>query len=83
MDTGVFDRTEAEGRIISSTAYNLVIGLTLLWGFAVNWIIVTSISPQAIADINPWIFFIGYFASCFFGVYLFIRILSILGRNRN
>lgn len=71
MEVGVFDRRETADPIISSTAYNLVIGLTLCWGFAVNWLMVTNIDAQAIASINPWVFFIGYFASCFFGVYLF------------
>jgi FtsH-binding integral membrane protein len=46
---------------------------------------VTSIEPQAIANVNPWIFFIGYFASCFFGIYLFNKsnkpLVSFIGYN--
>ncbi|MBV1911863.1 MAG: Bax inhibitor-1 family protein [Kangiellaceae bacterium] len=71
MEVNVFERSSTTDPIISATAYNLVIGLTLCWGFAINWLMVTSIDPQSIADVNPWIFFIGYFASCFFGIYLF------------
>jgi FtsH-binding integral membrane protein len=67
----VFDRRTTTEPLIGSGAYNLVIGLTLVWGFAVNYLMVTGIDPQAIADINPWIFFIGYFACCFLGIYLF------------
>jgi FtsH-binding integral membrane protein len=46
---------------------------------------VNNISPESIAAINPWIFFIGYFASCFFGLYLFSRsnnpLVSFIGYN--
>nr|WP_267869172.1 Bax inhibitor-1 family protein [Shewanella electrodiphila] len=65
--------------------YNLVIGLTLCWGFGVNWWMVTNISPEAIASVNSWVFFIGYFASCFLGIYLFSSsdkpIVSFIGYN--
>ena len=71
MEVNVFERSDTTDPIISAKAYNLTIGLTLCWGFAINWLIVTSIEPQSIASINPWIFIIGYFASCLFGIYLF------------
>jgi len=85
MEVKVFDRVTTDDPIISATAYNLIIGLTLIWGFAVNWLMVENIDPQAIANVNPWIFFIGYFASCFLGVYLFSSsnkpIVSFIGYN--
>ncbi|MFT7559474.1 MAG: FtsH-binding integral membrane protein [Flavobacteriales bacterium] len=71
MEVNVFERSNTTDPIISATAYNLAIGLTLCWGFTINCLMVTQIDPQAIASINPWIFFIGYFASCFFDTYLF------------
>lgn len=71
MEVDVFERRDTTDPIISGTAYNLAIGLTLCWGFAINWLMVTNIEPQAIANINLWVFLIGYFASCFFGIYLF------------
>lgn len=81
----VFDRSTTNDTIISAGLYNLVIGLTLVWGFAVNYWMVTNIDPNAIASINPWIFFIGYFASCFFGIYLFQKssnpVVSFIGYN--
>jgi FtsH-binding integral membrane protein len=85
MTVDVFKRTSTAEPIISAMAYNLVIGLTLCWGFAVNWWMVTNIEPQMIAGINPWLFFIGYFVSCFFGMYLFNNskkpLVSFIGYN--
>ncbi|MFT5719376.1 MAG: FtsH-binding integral membrane protein [Oleiphilaceae bacterium] len=85
MEVDVFKRSSTTDPIISATAYNLVIGLTLCWGFAINWLMVTNIDPQSIASINPWIFFIGYFASCLFGIYLFNGssnpLVSFIGYN--
>lgn len=87
MDTenSVFDRRTTDDPIIGAGLYNFVIGLTLVWGFAVNFMMVSHIDPEAIANVNPWIFFIGYFASCFFGIYLFQRssnpLVSFIGYN--
>jgi len=85
MTVDVFKRASTDAPIISSTVYNLVIGLTLSWGFAVNWWMVTKIEPQTIASINPWLFFISYFISCFFGMYLFKSskkpLISFVGYN--
>lgn len=81
----VFERSSTNESIISATAYNLTIGLTLCWGFAINWLMVTNINPESIASINPWVFIIGYFASCFSGVYLFSTseksLVSFIGYN--
>lgn len=85
MKTGVFDRTEALGRLVSPAVYNLILGLVLCWGFFVNWLMVVKINPQSIASIDFRLFLIGYFASCFLGVYLFNRstnpLISFLGYN--
>ena len=85
MEVEVFDRNSTSDPIISAAAYNLVIGLTLAWGFAINWFMVTNIDPESIANISPWVFFIGYFASCFFGIYLFSKsnnpLVSFIGYN--
>ncbi|MFB2650660.1 Bax inhibitor-1 family protein [Shewanella mangrovisoli] len=84
-ENSVFDRRTTDDTLIGAGLYNLVIGLTLLWGFAVNYIMVSHIDPEAIASINPWVFFIGYFASCFFGIYLFQSssnpLVSFIGYN--
>lgn len=85
MESNVFDRATTSDPITSPAAYNTVIGLTLLWGFAINWWMVNTISPESIASVNIWVFFIGYFASCFFGIYLFTRsttpLVSFIGYN--
>ncbi|MCK5706539.1 MAG: US12 family protein [Candidatus Aureabacteria bacterium] len=87
MKNTVFERSEHEshGRRISSNVYNLVIGLVLCWGFLVNWYMVKTIPYESVASINPWVFFIGYFASCFFGIYLFTKsevpLVSFIGYN--
>ncbi|WP_428033686.1 Bax inhibitor-1 family protein [Amphritea sp.] len=85
MEVDVFDRRDTTDTIISATAYNLTIGLTLCWGFAINWLMVNNIDPVTISKINPIIFFIGYFASCLFGIYLFKNssnpLVSFIGYN--
>lgn len=85
METNVFKRTETTDTIISDARYNLTIGAVLCYGFFVNWLMVKHIDPKAIIAINPWIFIIGYFASCFFGIYLFNKsdnpAVSFLGYN--
>src|SRR5690554_3391610 len=52
MEVEVFDRNSTSDPIISAAAYNLVIGLTLAWGFALNWFMVTNIDPASIANIT-------------------------------
>jgi len=87
MENNIFNRTEREshGSRISTSAYNLVIGLVLCWGFAVNWVMVKTIPYEAIASVNKLVFIIGYFASCMFGIYLFTKsdvpIVSFIGYN--
>lgn len=47
--------------------------------------IVREVNTAWLANINPWIFIAGYFASCFFGVYLFNKseepAVSFIGYN--
>jgi len=85
MQTNVFDRTAANGKIIGASTYNFIIGITLIWGFVVNWFMVLNIPVESISSINPIVFFIGYFASCFFGLYLFNKsnspLVSFVGYN--
>jgi FtsH-binding integral membrane protein len=81
----VFNRGEAIGAEIGPNLYNLVIGLTLSWGFLINYLIVKTVSYKALAGINPFVFFLAYFASCFFGVYLYSKssnpAVSFIGYN--
>lgn len=86
MEHSVFARrTSLTDRIVSGAAYNLIIGLTLCWGFWVNWWMVSNIPVEPIRAVHPLLFFGGYFASCMAGVYLFQRSsqpwISFLGYN--
>lgn len=81
----VFNRTSADGEIISDGAYNLTMGLVLCWGFMVNWWMVKNIPASVITGVDIRLFLLAYFASCFFGVYLFNKsvnpMVSFLGYN--
>ncbi|HAQ58411.1 MAG TPA: hypothetical protein DCR32_05255 [Opitutae bacterium] len=83
----VFHRTEynSRGTQLSDGLYNVIIGLTLCWGFLVNAIMVKSIPAESIAAIHPIAFLIGYFASCFFGIMLYTKsdnpLISFIGYN--
>lgn len=86
MKNEIFQRTQAPGQSrISSFAFNVLIGLTLLWGFAVNYLMVKLIPVEAVCSINPWVFLGGYFALCFGGIYLFNKsskpLYSFIGYN--
>jgi FtsH-binding integral membrane protein len=71
LKSDVFNRSMADGAVTTAGTYNLVIGLVLCWGFLINWLIVFYVSPSWLISVHPLVFFVGYFASCFFGVYLF------------
>jgi FtsH-binding integral membrane protein len=83
----VFARTEetSSGERIEARTYNLIMGLTLFWGFLVNWIIVANVPYESVASIRPIYFFVGYFVSVIAGVSLFNRAthpaLSFAGYN--
>lgn len=85
LKANIFGRTKAAGAVVSDATYNLVIGLVLCWGLLINWLIVRYVSPAWLLSINPWLFFIIYFASCLYGVYLFNKYtepaISFIGYN--
>jgi len=85
LGSDVFKRTACDGVIVSNGTYNLVLGLVLCWGFLINWLIVQYLSPARLSSINIWVFLIAYFASCFFGAYLFNKStdpsISFIGYN--
>lgn len=85
FESEVFNRQEAVGPVISENLYNLAIGMVLCWGFGINWWMVSAIPVDQILSISPIVFYIGYFASCFLGVYLFTKSdhpgISFLGYN--
>lgn len=84
---GVFARTRmgAGESEISEGLYNFLIGLVLSYGLLANMLMVKYIPYSFITGINPLVFFIGYLASCFFGVFLYIKsskpLVSFIGYN--
>lgn len=74
-------------RELSERAFNLVIGGVLLWGFALNYLMVTLFSQQImdfVASVGVVGFLIGYFAMVIVGSLLIGRsgaALSFLGYN--
>ncbi|NKF49342.1 hypothetical protein G3R49_01945 [Shewanella sp. WXL01] len=85
MNDSVWERVSSSAPEVNPAIYNLIIGLTLCWGFGVNWYMVSTIDPALIDSVNPLLFLIGYFASCMLGVYLFNTsdkpIVSFIGYN--
>ena len=85
IENNVFERTSTSANEMSGNLYNIVIGLVIFWGFAVNLAMLKSIPYESVASVNPWIFFIGYFVSCVFGIYLFVKsdnpLVSFIGYN--
>ena len=85
MESNVFNRTETTGKLISENVYNLTIGLVLAWGFLLNWLLVTSISPASLVSFGFWPLMIGYFVSCFIGIRIYTKsddpFISFIGYN--
>lgn len=85
LKSTVFDNAVSEPDTLTAGNYNLVIGLTLCWGFLANWLIVQNVDMSWLTGANFWIFLIGYFASCFLGIYLFKSsgnpVISFIGYN--
>ena len=67
----VFARREANADKISANYFNFIIGMTLCWGFLMNWQMVQSIPPEAILAIGFWPFTIAYLVCCIAGIFLF------------
>ncbi|MCZ6690330.1 MAG: Bax inhibitor-1 family protein [Planctomycetota bacterium] len=83
----VFKRTaeSSSGNVISPGLYNFIIGIVLCWGFGVNYLMVKHIPVSTVDSVPRLLFYIGFFASCLFGVFLFKRssspYISFLGYN--
>jgi FtsH-binding integral membrane protein len=83
----VFDRSTGNppGRSLSPSIYNLLIGLVLLWGFGINYLMLRTLPVSTLTQINPIAYYIAYFALTFLGVILFRKstnpFVSFLGYN--
>lgn len=68
----VFKRSSGTDEL-TANAYNLTIGLTLLWGFFVNFLMVKFVPVSFITAIHPAVFIIMYFALCITGCVMFTK----------
>jgi FtsH-binding integral membrane protein len=79
-----FKRTGTNHEVSAST-FNLIMGAVLLWGFALNWFMVTTIPVAAIKAINPVVFIIGYLICAVAGTWIMAKsenpIVSFFGYN--
>ncbi len=70
---------------ISANLYNAVIGLTLLWGFGVNYYMIQAIDPMWVISLGFWPIFIGYMISAFAGIAIYTSsdsaLISFFGYN--
>lgn len=74
---------QSDQKTISDRAYNLIIGATLLYGFAVNAIMI-NLFEGAFDGINMWVLLIGYLVCIFIGAALTRSespFLSFIGYN--
>lgn len=83
MDTHVFSRSAVASNQISPALYNFTIGLTLCWGFFVNWLMIQTIPVELLYALPRGLFFIAFFACCMGGSWIMQRsdnpIISLLG----
>ena len=84
MDS-VWSRSEVVGNEISETLYNTIIGAVLLWGFGLNYVMLSIIPVEVVSSIPFWALMIGYMVCVFFGTYLFTSsdnpMVSFVGYN--
>lgn len=73
--------------ILSSRAYNSVIGGVLLWGLLVNYLLCWKVGSYTniFPHMNPLVFLIGYFVMAFAGIFMTMKakspVASFLGYN--
>lgn len=81
----ITEATANSSDTLSASQYNLAIGATLVWGFGLNWLMVSKIPPLAVLQYGFLPFILAYFACCFGGIYICRRsqnpALSFLGYN--
>ena len=72
------------GQIVSDRTYNMVLGLTVLWGLGINAIMCATMGNFAMR-MNPIAFTIFYFVCCFAGLLIAYKsnnpIVSFVGYN--
>ena len=81
----VWARTEANAPIMSERNYNITIGMTLMWGFALNLLTVMTVPVDVIMAIPEWMLLVGYFICVIAGTMMFSSsdnpVVSFAGYN--
>lgn len=58
---------DSHDKLLSDSKYNLAIGMILLWGFFVNYLIVNFMPLSFYEKVDPIVLLIGYFVLCLAG----------------
>ncbi len=70
---------------LASSAYNVIIGLTIIWGFFVNWYMIKYVDMTWLLYQESFVIIIGYLAVVSAGVALFRKsdnpLVSFIGYN--
>jgi FtsH-binding integral membrane protein len=84
----VWNRRQTTDEIVSESTYNLTIGMVLMWGFTINFLMVENINPapiQAFMGGSPWIFMGMYLVSIIAGTAMYSKSdspgMSFVGYN--
>ncbi len=84
----VWNRRHTTDELVSESTYNLTIGMVLLWGFALNFLMIENIDPAPIMAFrmsSPWIFLGMYFVSIMAGTMIYTKSdspgMSFVGYN--
>ncbi len=84
----VWNRRQTTDELISGSTYNLTIGMVLLWGFSMNFLMVEHLDPAPVVAFlagSPWIFMAMYFASIIIGTIIYSKsdnpAVSFIGYN--
>ena len=84
LENETFNRVGTNHQI-SANVYNLILGAVLLWGFAVNWYLVTTVPANVIKAIPMLVFLAGYMITTLTGVAIIFKsekpLYSFLGYN--
>ncbi len=70
---------------ISDSMYNAIIGLVLMWGFGVNFLILDNVPVETILAIPSWMIIVGYFVLAISGQIIYSSsdkpLFSFIGYN--
>lgn len=85
LENEIYDRTDGGGERITPQSFNLLIGLVLLWGFFVNFLLVKYVATERLLEMNFYVLIGGYIAMCLIGSLMYSKssnpLVSFIGYN--